>query len=335
MDVCLTFTSLFGGYPGISRGKPRNVPPFPPTIHHPPKFSRRACCGWGREDADCKFAVPQSEEKEEASTRIAMEKPVCCNLCGRRHVLGALAAALSMNSSRRMARASFDHYDPKLVGESPHTARPGWYEELYAVQMDVGMKSYEKQMAGYKAQLFNSLDNEAQIFLELGVGTGPNIKYYAKRPEMSIIAVDPNQHMEKYARAAASVAGLQDSQFKFVQAVGEALPVATSSVDAVICTLVLCSVKDVAATLKEVKRVLRPGGSFLFIEHVAAPVGSSLRFWQDLLDPVQQFLVDGCHLTRNTLDNIQGANFTIVNVRNINVSNLAVFSPHIIGMAQA
>lgn len=74
-------------------------------------------------------------------------------------------------------------------------------------------------MEGNKAQLFDSLGDMALDVLELGIGAGPNIKYYAKRPDLSIIGVDPNQHMEKYARAAASAAGLQDSQFKFVQAV--------------------------------------------------------------------------------------------------------------------
>ncbi|KAH7438299.1 hypothetical protein KP509_04G009100 [Ceratopteris richardii] len=189
-------------------------------------------------------------------------------------------------------------------------------------------------MGDRKAQLFSYLGDKALTILELGIGTGPNLKYYAKGRDVSVIGVDPNQHMEKYARAAAINAGLQDSQFKFLRAVGEGLPVDDDSVDAVVCTLVLCSVKDVATTLQEVKRVLKPGGSYLFVEHVAAPEGSSLRFWQDFLNPVQEFVADGCHLNRNTLDDIQNAQFTRVNAQRINVPELSLISTHIIGMAQ-
>lgn len=248
-------------------------------------------------------------------------------------MLGTFGAILAIGTNG-LACASFQTEDAKIVQDAIHPARPGWYEELYAIQMLAGMKSYESQMAGYKEQLFNCLDKDAQKVLELGIGTGPNMKYYAKRPDVDVIGVDPNSHMEKYARAAASAAGLLDSQFKFVQGVGEALPVATSSMDAVICTLVLCSVKDVAATLQEVQRVLRPGGSFMFIEHVAAPENSSLRLWQNLLDPVQQFVSDGCHLTRNTLRSIQQANFSVLDSKNIDVPNLSLISSQIIGIAQ-
>eukprot|EP00250_Pteridium_aquilinum_P011996 c20442_g1_i1 orf=41-1045(+) len=259
----------------------------------------------------------------------------CCLCCGRRHALGALAGALSASlNPSSFAHASSGNHDPKLLSEAFRPARPGWYEEFFATALDAGMKSYEMQMEGNKAQLFSSLDEKALDILELGIGTGPNIKYYAKRPGMSIVGVDPNGHMEKYCRAAASAAGLADSQFKFVNAVGEALPISSSSVDAVICTLVLCSVKDVAATLKEVKRVLRPAGSFFFIEHVAAPVGSSLRFWQDLLNPIEQLVADGCNLNRNTSDAIHDASFTVVKAQKINVPFISLISPHIIGMAQ-
>ncbi|KAJ6801197.1 methyltransferase-like protein 7A [Iris pallida] len=82
--------------------------------------------------------------------------------------------------------------------------------------------------------------------------------------------------------------------------VGEALPIEDNSVDAVIGTLVLCSVKDVGVALREVRRVLKPGGLYLFIEHVAAREGSLLRLMQSILDPLQQLLSDGCHLTRET-----------------------------------
>ena len=74
-------------------------------------------------------------------------------------------------------------------------------------------------MAGYKNQLFKTVSGKAQDVLEIGIGTGPNIKYYANIPQIKLTGLDPNQSMEKYALAAASAVGLQDSQFKFVQGV--------------------------------------------------------------------------------------------------------------------
>lgn len=62
--------------------------------------------------------------------------------------------------------------------------------------------------------------------------------------------------------------------------------------------------------------------------------GTSLRFWQDILNPVQQFVADGCHLNRNTLDYIHDASFPVVKADNINVPSISIISPHIIGMAQ-
>ncbi|KAL6969614.1 hypothetical protein U1Q18_029324, partial [Sarracenia purpurea var. burkii] len=151
-----------------------------------------------------------------------------------------------------------------------HPPRPDWYEEFYAFLLDTGMQSYEAEVAGYKSQLFTNLKGKAETVLEIGIGTGPNLKYYAGDNDFHVFGIDPNRKMEKYARAAALNAGLPPENFKFTRAVAEALPVSDASIDAVVGTLVLCSVKDVNMTLKEVMRVLKPGGIYLFMEHVAA-----------------------------------------------------------------
>ncbi|PSN12340.1 hypothetical protein C7271_23625, partial [filamentous cyanobacterium CCP5] len=93
----------------------------------------------------------------------------------------------------------------------------------------------------------------------------------------------------------------------------EQLPVETASVDAVISTLVLCSVADVAATLQEVLRVLKSGGRFYFIEHVAAPEHTRLRTAQNWLSPVSQALGDGCRPNRETWTLLEQAGFDRVN----------------------
>lgn len=87
------------------------------------------------------------------------------------------------------------------------------------------------------------------------------------------------------------------------------------------------------AARTEVQRVLRPGGMFLFVEHVAAPEGDSLRFWQKLLDPLQQLVADGCHLQRDTLSLIEAAQFASVNAERVNVNGISLIAPHVVGSA--
>ncbi|KAI9169266.1 hypothetical protein LWI28_009732 [Acer negundo] len=256
---------------------------------------------------------------------------LCC--CGRRHLIEAAAATalLPLNPSTSTAAA-----DSTTMLNKVHPPRPDWYEEFYASIMNKTMKSYEAEIAGYKSQLFgNYLMRNAEKVLEIGIGTGPNLNYYANDTDIQVFGVDPNKKMEKYAQAAAVAAGLPLANFKFIQAVGEAIPLSDASVDAVVGTLVLCSVKDVDMTLQEVKRVLKPGGIYLFVEHVAAKDGTSLKFWQSVLDPLQQIVADGCHLTRETGKNISEAGFSSVDLSMAFLSNASLISPHVYGMAYA
>ncbi|XVE91514.1 hypothetical protein REPUB_Repub01dG0016400 [Reevesia pubescens] len=228
--------------------------------------------------------------------------------CGRRHFIEAATAALLPICPSNASSLHSDDYLEKL--NKIHPPRPDWYEEFYASVMDTSMKSYEAEIAGYKSQIFGKLRGKAKRVLEIGIGTGPNLEYYANGNEVQVFGVDPNKKMEKYARAAAAAVGLPPKNFQFIEAVAEALPLDDASVDAVVGTLVLCSVKDVDMTLKEVKRVLKPGGLFVFVEHVAAKDGTILKFWQNVLDPLQQTVSDGCHLTRETGKYISTAGFS-------------------------
>lgn len=223
--------------------------------------------------------------------------------------------------------------DPTDVLNKVHPPRPDWCEELYASVLNGSMKSYEAEIAGFKSQLFAYLKGKAKKVVEIGIGTGPNLRYYAAGTGMSVLGVDPNRKMEKYARASAVAAGLPPENFNFLQAVGEAIPLSDASVDAVVGTLVLCSVKDVAMTLKEVKRVLRPGGVYLFLEHVAAKDGTMLRGLQGILDPLQQAVADGCHLTRNTGKDISEAGFSGLDSNTATLSHALFINPHLYGTA--
>ncbi|CAE5963565.1 unnamed protein product [Arabidopsis arenosa] len=221
------------------------------------------------------------------------------------------------------------------VSETFHPQRPDWYKELFAWFLSTGMRSYEAEIADYKRKLFEKLAGKAETVLEIGVGTGPNLKYFAGNENVCVFGMDPNHKMEKYASESAREAGMKPENFRFIQGVGEAIPLDDESMDAVVATLVLCSVSDVTQTLNEIKRVLKPGGIFLFIEHVAAKDGSIFRHVQNVLDPVQQVVADGCHLTRNTDLYISAAGFD----GGTEINNTAIYSfpwiirPHVYGAA--
>src|SRR3970282_1533727 len=88
-------------------------------------------------------------------------------------------------------------------------------------------------------------------------------------------------------------------------------PAASASLDAVVCSLVLCSVPDQQAALKEIQRVLKPGGKLVFLEHVAADGKPKRLKWQRRIEPVWKHLMGNCHLTRRTEAAITAAGFTI------------------------
>ncbi|KAJ3700572.1 hypothetical protein LUZ61_004277 [Rhynchospora tenuis] len=284
---------------------------------------------------NCRAQNPVSPIQQDAGptpTPTPTGHPLRCCHCGRR---GLLSASLSVMLPLQPPLVSAaPPTDPTAAVERVHPSKPDYYEELFAKSMSSGMKAYEREIAGYKEKLFSNLrGTSSKRVLELGVGTGPNFKYYANNSDLSIVAVDPNKQMEKYARSSATTAGLPVSNFNFLRGVGEALPVEDDSVDAVIGTLVLCSVKDVDGTLREVKRVLKPGGLYIFIEHVAAEDGTILRFVQGVLDPLQQFVADGCHLTRETGKQIAAVGFSRISLNNAFLKSVSLFGPHVYGVA--
>lgn len=256
----------------------------------------------------------------------------CCSR--RRDFMAAVGAAALLPIHPSHASDDSSSNDPTAMLNRLHPPRSDWYEEFYAAAMNTSMKAYEAEIEGYKSELFANLRGQAKQILEIGIGTGPNLKYYANEAGTSVYGIDPNRKMEKYAQAAANAAGLPPANFKFLHAVSESLPLRDASVDAVIGTLVLCSVVDVNLTLQEVRRVLKPGGIYLFVEHVAAADGTVRRFIQGLLDPLQQTLADGCHLTRKTGKNITEAGFSDVDIHQAVLSTASLINPHIIGIAR-
>jgi SAM-dependent methyltransferase len=129
--------------------------------------------------------------------------------------------------------------------------------------------------------------------LEVGIGSGLNLRHYGPAVE-SVVGVEPSPRLLAWARRAPRRPGLA---VELHRAPGERLPFAPASFDSVVMTWTLCSVPDAARALQELRRVLKPGGRLLFVEHGLAPQ-PWVRAWQRGLTPLWRPLAGGCHLDR-------------------------------------
>ncbi len=137
--------------------------------------------------------------------------------------------------------------------------------------------------------------------LEIGAGSGVNLPFYSDRTT-EIVGLEPHPKL----RAMAERAGL-----RVIQGSAEAIPLDSASVDCVVTTWTLCSIPDAAAALEEMRRVLRPGGRLLFVEHGLAP-DAGVQRWQQRLTPLWKHIAGGCHLDRDIPGLIRKAGFDIV-----------------------
>lgn len=143
--------------------------------------------------------------------------------------------------------------------------------------------------------------------LELGIGGGLNLPFYDPSRVDSVFGVDPSLELRERALAAPRPEGLR---VEIREGVAEALPFEAASFDCVVCTFTLCSVQSPAGALAEARRVLKPGGRFLFAEHGLAPDAGVVR-WQKRLEPAWKAIAGGCHLTRPITASIVGAGFAV------------------------
>jgi len=164
--------------------------------------------------------------------------------------------------------------------------------------------------------------------LEIGAGDGANLPYYPDG--VSLTLLDPNPYLLRHAPEVAARRGFE---VETELAYAEALPFPDAHFDTVVTTHVLCSVRDQARALAEIRRVIRPGGLFLFLEHVAARPETFTYRVQHVINPAWKLVGDGCHLTRNTATAIQDAGFSRVELRAFEADGLGIVSPHIVGQA--
>ena len=208
--------------------------------------------------------------------------------------------------------------------------RGSLHQRVFAWATARGMDGYENAAEARKQALFGDLHG---LILEIGPGPGPNLPYFPAGA--SWIGVEPNPFMHPYLRRTLSRLGRAEANYRIDggDAQGIRLPAADESVDAVVATLVLCSVPDQAATLREILRVLKPGGRFAFIEHVAAPRGTRLRTFQNAIQPLWTPIGGGCHPNRETWETIAQAGFAQVKLEHYRFSGGGPVSPHIAGVA--
>lgn len=186
-------------------------------------------------------------------------------------------------------------------------------------------KPMHREYGERKLRIFGELP---ATIVELGPGSGANFRYYPRGTR--VIAVEPNPMMLKRMYAQAARHGVE---IDLRHAGAEGMEVESESADLVVSTLVLCSVRDPDQVLSEVRRVLRPGGRFAFLEHVAADPGTRLRNVQEAIHAPWHWLGEGCHLNRDTASTIEDAGFRELEFERFNGSGNTPYRPHISGFA--
>ncbi|MBX7171316.1 MAG: class I SAM-dependent methyltransferase [Pyrinomonadaceae bacterium] len=177
-----------------------------------------------------------------------------------------------------------------------------------------------------KTKLFQGIFGKV---LEIGPGTGVNFEYLPS--EIEWIGIEPNELFWKDLNEKAEIKGIES---EIVKGEGSMIPIPNETIDFVLVTLVLCSVYDPVQMISEIKRILKPNGKLIFIEHVAAEKGTNLRFFQELFNPIERLMADGCNCNRETWKLLENAGFQSVEISHRKINGLIPFvSPHIVGFA--
>ncbi|MGW9684575.1 class I SAM-dependent methyltransferase [Flagellimonas sp. 2504JD1-5] len=167
-----------------------------------------------------------------------------------------------------------------------------------------------KTLSGYMDCLFGKskrtlFKNHPKTVVEIGPGAGANMRYLKKGTRL--IAVEPNIHMHKNLKKSAQKYGI-DLEIKTI--VGESIDLPDNSIDFVICTLVMCTVSDPVKCIEQIKRILKPSGVFVFIEHVKAKKNTVLELIQNLTHQPWHWFFEGCNTNRDTKSLLESAGFS-------------------------
>lgn len=287
----------------------------------------------------CLFISPFAVQQISLSGRFLPRLSSCCRSSMRRVSMGGYAQDDHMTTRRAMMVGAFAFPCVAMASSNNGGEKQKWWppaamRKAFALGMAEGMADYELAVCDRKRELLGKLAHSKRV-LDVGIGTGPNLPYL--RDVDVVVGLDPNEFMTPYAQKAAEQQRARGLQLEMKGGHAEKIPFPDSSFDAVISTLVLCSVVDPAQAISEIQRVLKPGGKFVFIEHVHAK-SEPLRFVQTVLNPLQVLAADGCHLSRDTEKLIRehGAQFESVEIENFKVDSGAagaLISTQICGFA--
>ncbi|NOT27064.1 MAG: class I SAM-dependent methyltransferase [Acidobacteria bacterium] len=202
----------------------------------------------------------------------------------------------------------------------------GW---LFACAYDRLLSGVEA--AGLQAHRKRLLASASGRVLEIGAGTGANLTLYPEGIE-SLTVTEPESAM---ARKLARRIRDERRTAALIEAPAEQLPFGNAEFDAVVSTLVLCTVKDQAQVLGEIRRVLKPSGCLLFIEHVRSDEPQLAR-WQDRLNGLNRIVGHGCNCNRRTLEAIGAAGFRLTSLERTVLHKAPPFvRPLVVGIAES
>jgi ubiquinone/menaquinone biosynthesis C-methylase UbiE len=183
------------------------------------------------------------------------------------------------------------------------------FYEGYVLPRLVDLAMRNKEVERYRARVIPTAQGRV---LEIGGGSGLNLAYYERGAVSRLYTLDPSAALVRMARKRLTRAAVAA---ELLVGSAEDIPLAERSVDTVVSTWTLCSIPDVARALREARRVLKPGGSLLFVEHGHSPDARVAR-WQERIEPLWKPLAGGCHLTRRIDRLIREAGFDIAELEN-------------------
>jgi ubiquinone/menaquinone biosynthesis C-methylase UbiE len=165
----------------------------------------------------------------------------------------------------------------------------GFYQDQ-VVPLLINLTMRRRDLAAYRSRVVPSADGRV---LEIGIGSGLNLPFYSRNVK-DLIGLDPSPKLLSMVRQNLPPDTLSP---ELIEGSAEAIPLENRSIDTVVTTWTLCSIPDAALAVREMRRVLRPTGRLVFIEHGRA-AEPNVRWWQDRLTPAWKRLGGGCHLNR-------------------------------------
>jgi ubiquinone/menaquinone biosynthesis C-methylase UbiE len=178
----------------------------------------------------------------------------------------------------------------------------GFYRNLILPRLcDLSMRN--KRLRPYRERIIGAAEGRV---LEIGAGSGLNLRLY-RSAASEVIALEPDQSLLRIAKRNAKIA---PRPVIFMEASAEQIPLEDGSVDTVVTTWTLCTIRDAVRALREARRVLKTAGKLLFVEHGLAPE-RNVQKWQNRLTPAWAKISGGCHLNRPVVQIVETAGFAI------------------------